>query len=406
MALPTQKPSFGVLDGVKVVYSAVEIAAPTAAAIMAEWGADVTWIENVWTGDSMRDTAWVKEMERRNMRSISMNPFTDDGKEALRAIVKDADIFIEAGKGPMYARKGITDEFLWEVNPKLVIVHVSGFGQWGDEEQISSAAYDLTVAAYAGIVAQNGSADQPMNISPYLGDYINSLMIISSALAALHRVGVTGEGESIDMAMYETLLRVGTYYMMDYMNAGILYPRPGARHQNLCGIGIYECEDGFIGLCLYGVAQNKYLLETIGLGHLWGTEEYPEGTSALWLNGPKADLIQDTLEEYLKTQSKYDVQRDFVAHRIAAQVVNEFPDILEAEHVKQRECFIDSEKADGTPVKVLNTFPKFRRNPGAFWRPMPALGEDTRDVLKRAGYSDEAIEALIESGTVKAGDED
>jgi len=109
MALPTQKPSFGVLDGVKVVYSAVEIAAPTAAAIMAEWGADVTWIENVWTGDSMRDTAWVKEMERRNMRSISMNPFTDDGKKALRAIVKDADIFIEASKGPTFARKGITE---------------------------------------------------------------------------------------------------------------------------------------------------------------------------------------------------------------------------------------------------------------------------------------------------------
>lgn len=406
MALPTLKPSFGVLDGVKVVYSAVEIAAPTAAAIMAEWGADVTWIENVWTGDSMRDTTWVKEMERRNMRSISMNPFTDEGKEALRAIVKDADIFIESSKGPMYARKGITDDYLWEINPTLVIVHVSGFGQWGDDVQVNSAAYDLTVAAYAGIVAQNGTVEQPTNISPYLGDYINSLMIISSSLAALHRVGVTGEGESIDLAMYETLLRVGTYYMMDFMNAGITYPRPGARHQNLCGIGIYECKDGYIGLCLYGVPQNKYLLETIGLGHLWGTEEYPEDTSALWLHGPKADLIQKTLEDYLKTQSKYDVQRDFVDHRIAAQVVNEFPDIVAADHVKQRECFIEWENAEGQTVRGLNTFPKFSRNPGSFWRPMPALGEDTRDVLRRAGYSDEEIARLIELGTVKTADKD
>ena len=68
-----QKPSFGVLDDVKLVFSAMEIAAPSAAAIMAEWGADVTWVENHWNGDSMRDTKWVKEMERRNMRSISMN---------------------------------------------------------------------------------------------------------------------------------------------------------------------------------------------------------------------------------------------------------------------------------------------------------------------------------------------
>ncbi|WP_124054230.1 L-carnitine CoA-transferase [Arcanobacterium ihumii] len=395
------KPSFGVLDDVKVVYSAVEIAAPTAAAIMAEWGADVTWVENVWTGDSMRDTKWTKEMERRNMRSISMNPFTDEGKEVLRALVKDADIFIESSKGPVYARKGITDEFLWEINPKLVIVHVSGFGQWGDDVQVNSAAYDLTVAAYAGIIAQNGTQEQPTNISPYLGDYINSLMIISSSLAALHRVEKTGEGESIDLAMYETLLRVGTYYMMDYLNEGIRYPRPGARHQNLCGIGIYECQDGFIGLCLYGVPQNKYLLEEIGLGELWGSEEYPEDTAALWLSGSKAQLIEDKLEAYLKERSKYDVQRDFVANRIAAQVVNEFDDILAADHVKQRECYIEWMKEDGTSVKGLNTFPKFARNPGAFWRPMPQLGQDTRDVLMRAGLPVDYIEKLIENGTVK-----
>ncbi|MBM7824785.1 L-carnitine CoA-transferase [Arcanobacterium pluranimalium] len=395
------KPSFGVLDDVKVVYSAVEIAAPTAAALMAEWGADVTWVENVWTGDSMRDTKWTKEMERRNMRSISLNPFTDDGKEVLRALVKDADIFIESSKGPVYARKGITDEYLWEINPKLVIVHVSGFGQWGDDVQVNSAAYDLTVAAYAGIIAQNGTPEQPTNISPYLGDYINSLMIVSSALAALHRAEKTGEGESIDLAMYETLLRVGTYYMMDYLNEGTRYPRPGARHQNLCGIGIYECQDGYIGLCLYGVPQNKYLLEQIGLGELWGTEEYPEDTSALWLNGPKAQLIEEKLEAYLKERSKFDVQRDFVAHRIAAQVVNEFDDILAADHVKQRECYIEWMKEDGTPVKGLNTFPKFSRNPGGFWRPMPQLGQDTRDVLMRAGLPVDYIEKLIADGTVK-----
>ena len=284
--METTKPSFGPLDDVKVVYSAVEIAAPTAAEIMAEWGADVTWIENTWTGDSMRDTTWTKEMERRNQRSISINTFSDEGKEILLRLVGDADIFIEASKGPTFARKGITDDMLWEANPKLVIVHVSGFGQWGDPERVNSAAYDLTVAAYAGIIAQNGTPEQPTNIAPYSGDYFNSLMIVSSALAALHKAKATGRGESIDLAMYETLLRVGTYYMMDYLNEGTLYPRPGARHQNLCAIGEYKCKDGYIGLCVYGVPQNKYLLETIGLGDLWGTEDYPEDTSALWLNGP------------------------------------------------------------------------------------------------------------------------
>ncbi|WP_406709468.1 L-carnitine CoA-transferase [Trueperella pyogenes] len=399
--METVKPSFGVLDDVKVVYSAVEIAAPSAAEIMAEWGADVTWMENLWTGDSVRDTKWVKEMERRNQRSISIHPFSDEGKEIIAKLIEDADIFIESSKGPAWARKGITDEWMWAINPKLVIVHVSGFGQWGDERKVNAAAYDLTVAAYAGLVAQNGTPELPTNLHPYTADYVNSLMVVSSALAALHKAQATGQGESIDLAMYETALRVGTYYMMDYLNDGVKYPRPGARHQNLCAIGIYECADGFLGLCCYGVDQNKYLLETIGLGHLWGTEEYPEDTSALWLNGPKADLIQDKLTEYLKTQNRYDAERDFSEHRIAAQVVMEFEDILAEEHVAARENFIEWENADGVKVRGLNTVPKFARNPGGFWRPMPALGADTRDILERAGFSEADIERFAQSGKVK-----
>ncbi|MEW6868662.1 L-carnitine CoA-transferase [Trueperella pyogenes] len=399
--METVKPSFGVLDDVKVVYSAVEIAAPSAAEIMAEWGADVTWMENLWTGDSVRDTKWVKEMERRNQRSISIHPFSDEGKEIIAKLIEDADIFIESSKGPAWARKGITDEWMWAINPKLVIVHVSGFGQWGDERKVNAAAYDLTVAAYAGLVAQNGTPELPTNLHPYTADYVNSLMVVSSALAALHKAQATGQGESIDLAMYETALRVGTYYMMDYLNDGVKYPRPGARHQNLCAIGIYECADGFLGLCCYGVDQNKYLLETIGLGHLWGTEEYPEDTSALWLNGPKADLIQDKLTEYLKTQNRYDVERDFSEHRIAAQVVMEFEDILAEEHVAARENFIEWENADGVKIRGLNTVPKFARNPGGFWRPMPALGADTRDILERAGFSEADIERFAQSGKVK-----
>ena len=127
-------------------------------------------------------------------------------------------------------------------------------------------------------------------------DYFNSLMIVSSTLAALHKANRTGKGESIDLAMYETLLAIGQYYLVDYLNEGILWPRPGARNQNLCGIGEYKCNDGFLGVCLYGVDQNKYFLETIGLGHLWGTEDIPEDTSGLWLANPHAAEIEAAFE--------------------------------------------------------------------------------------------------------------
>lgn len=404
MELETQKPQFGVLDDLKVVYAAMELAVPKAACLMAEWGADVTWLENTGAGDTIRDTAWIKQAERRNQRSVALDYFSEDGKQVLLRLLADADVFIESSKGGTWAKKGLTDELLWSINPKLVIVHVSGFGQTGVPEMVTRAAYDLTVMAYSGYMSQNGTPEQPMNPGPYAGDYFNSLMILSSTLGALHKVAQTGVGESVDVAMYETLLAIGQYYLVDYLNAGVVWPRPGARNQNLCAIGEYKCADGFIGLCVYGVTQNKYLLEVIGLGELWGTPDYPEDCSALWLSSPKAALIEAKLEEYLATRNVVDVERDFSAHRIAAQKVMEFPDLVAEEHLTQRGVWTDWQTADGDTFKGLGVFPRFDQHPGQVWRPMPAQGYDTADVLGRAGYTPEQIAHLVEVGVVKQSD--
>ena len=401
MTIPTEKPSFGVLDDLKVVYAAVELAVPKACCIMAEWGADVTWLENTGAGDTIRDTAWVKQAERRNQRSVSLDYFSEAGREVLLRMLADADVFIESSKGGTWARKGITDELLWSINPRLVIVHVSGYGQTGVPEMVNRAAYDLTVMAYSGYMSQNGTPEQPMNPGPYAGDYFNTLMIISSTLAALHKVGRTGRGEMVDVAMYETLLAIGQYYLVDYLNAGVIWPRPGARNQNLCAIGEYRCADGFIGLTVYGVPQNKYLLETIGLGELWGTEDYPEDCSALWLSSPKAELIEAKLEEYLATRRVKDVEADFSAHRIAAMKVMEFPDLVAEEHLAERGVWQNWPTADGEEFKGLGVFPRFSQHPGQVWRPMPHQGQDSSDVLARLGYTPEEIAGLLEAGVIK-----
>ncbi|MCL2807391.1 MAG: L-carnitine CoA-transferase [Coriobacteriia bacterium] len=401
MTMQTNKPSFGVLDGVKIVYAAVELAVPKACCIMADWGADVTWLENTGAGDTIRDTAWVKQAERRNQRSVALDYFSPEGKEVLFKMLKDADIFIEASKGGTYAKKGITDELLWEINPKLVIVHVSGFGQSGEPAMVTRAAYDLTVMAYSGYMSQNGTPAQPMNPGPYAGDYFNTLMITGATLAALYRAEKTGKGESIDLAMFETLLAIGQYYLVDYLNEDIIWPRPGARNQNLCAIGEYQCSDGFIGLCVYGVSQNKYLLECIGLGDLWGTEHIPEDCSALWLSNPHAIEIEEKLEAYCLAHRRKDIEADFAANRIAAQIVMEFPDLVQDEHYKAREVWLDWQTQEGEEFKGLNVFPRFKNNPGQVWRPMPAQGQDTQDVLAGLGYSNEQVSQLASNGVVK-----
>lgn len=401
MVKATSMPAFGNLQGLKVVYSAVEIAGPFAAELMAEWGADVTWIENTFSGDSMRDTTYVKELDRRNQRSLSLNIFSEEGKEVFLKLIETADIFIESSKGPAFAKRGLTDELLWEHNPSLVIVHVSGFGHTGVEDRVFRAAYDQTAQAFSGYLSQNGTEEQPMIASPYTGDYFTSLMVVGSSLAALYKAQKTGVGESIDVAMYEVLLRVGSYYMMDYLNGGITYPRAGARHQNLCGIGVYKCKDGFLSLCLYGAKQNQAILERIGLGHLWGTEEYPEGTTALWLDSPKADLIQQKIEEYLLSMPVDEVEKDFSDCKIAANKVMTFEELPNHPHLIAREAFVEWETIEGNKCKGPGVFPKFKNNPGKVWRPMPTLGMDTEEILSSLGYSSERIQELNEKGIIK-----
>lgn len=404
MQIPTTKPQFGVLDDVRVVYSAMELAVPKAASLMADWGADVTWLENTGAGDTIRDTPWIKQAERRNQRSVALDFFSEQGREVLLRMLAGADVFIESSKGGTWAKRGLTDEVLRRDNPKLVIVHVSGFGQTGVPEMVTRAAYDLTVMAYSGYMSQNGTPEQPMNPGPYAGDYFNSLMILGSTLGALHKVGRTGVGESVDVAMYETLLSIGQYYLVDYLNAGIVWPRPGARNQNLCAIGEYRCSDGFIGLCVYGVPQNRYLLETIGLGHLWGTGDYPEDCSALWSSSSHAAQIEAALEAWLTTRTVAEVEADFAAHRIAAQKVMEFGDLVAEPHLEARGVWQEWPTADGGTFKGLGVFPRFDQHPGQVWRPMPDQGQDTADVLSRLGYSADEVRALSEAGTVKVAD--
>jgi L-carnitine CoA-transferase len=240
-----------------------------------------------------------------------------------------------------------------------------------------------------------------MIASPYSGDYFSSLMIVGSSLAALYKAQKTGVGESIDMAMYEVMLRMGSYYFMDYLNEGIIYPRGGARHQNLCGIGVYKCKDGFLSLCLYGAPQNKAILERIGLSYLWGTEEYPEGSPALWLNSPKADLIQQKIEEYLLTQPVAEVEKDFSDCKIACNRMMTIDELVDHPHYLAREAFIEWETVEGKKVKGPSIFPKFKKNPGQVWRPMPTLGMDTEDILNNLGYSAERIQELSDKGIIK-----
>lgn len=404
MSDPLSMPDFGPLCGLRVVFSGIEIAAPFAGQMFAEWGAQVIWIENVAYPDTIRVQPHYPQLSRRNLHALSLNIFKDEGREAFLRLMESSDIFIEASKGPAFARRGISDEVLWERNKKLVIAHLSGFGQYGSPQYTNLAAYNTIAQAFSGYLIQNGDKDQPMPAFPYSADYFSGMTVTAAALAALYKARQSGVGESIDVAMYEVMLRMGQYFMMDYFNGGEMCPRmTRGKDPYYAGCGLYRCRDGYIVMELVGISQIRELLADIGLAHLLDTPEVPADAQLIHrVECPHGELIEQKLDAWLAQRTLAGVQDRFAVLKIACCPVMNVEELEDNPQYVARESITSWKAIDGHTCKGPNVMPKFKRHPGQIWRGMPRHGMDTAAILHSIGYDQAAIDALVAKGLARS----
>lgn len=391
-------PKFGPLSGVRVVFSAIEIAGPFSAQLLAEWGAEVIWIEHTSYPDTIRVQKNYHELSRRNLHAISLNVFNDEGREVFLKLIEGADIFIEASKGPAWARRGITDELMWEHNKALVIAHLSGFGQYGDPEYTNLAAYNTIAQGFSGYLMQNGDVDQPMPAFPYTADYVAGLFVTSSVLAALYKAKSSGQGESIDLAMYEAMLLIGQYYMMDYLNGGEMCPRMIKGKDPLyAGCGLYTCKDGYIVFEVVGIAPLDKVFNMLGIGNLLGTDDVPEGTQLIHRSMKAAPIFEEKLDAYFGSKTVEESLKILADLKVAGAKVLDVDELQDNPQYKARDSFIQWQNVNGKTFTGPNIVPKFKNNPGKVWRPTPRYGEDTKAILEELGYSEGEIAHLVDN---------
>ncbi len=397
-------PQFGNMQGIKVVTTGTNIAGPVAATFFAEQGAEVVHIESTQAPDMLRRMGKAWSMDHRNGRSMSLNIPSPEGKKIFLKMLSEADILIEASKGGSYDKWGLTDEVLWQANPKLVIAHVSGFGQTGDPKYIGKPSFDPIGQAFSGFVAVNGMPDPapPYAAKPYTCDYVSALFTAWSVCAALYNAARTGKGESIDLAQYETMVRIQADYLMGGVNGGIQPPRLGAYGNTLQAVpNMLKCADGkyvLTGFGGVGVMRNLELL--IGLGD---DPDFAEPHPSVQKKDlPRAPKFIAAIEEFVSTHTADEVYRLMDESGVPCSPVMTYDMMLENPQYTARETITQwYDPMSDSQIKGCNCVPKFKNNPSQIYRGGAAYGEDTRDVLGELGFSSQEIEKFYESNIVK-----
>ena len=381
---------FGPLQGVRIVSTGTLIAQPFAAELAAEMGAEVIQIERPGTGDigwrklgamlPARDggepvaTNWIQE--RRNVFCVTLDLACPRGRDNFLKLAADADIWMESSKPGTYARWNLDDQSMWRVNPKLVITHVSGYGQYGDPRYVARASYDIVGQAFGGMMYQTGFPDNPPSrAAPWTGDYMTAMFTLWSSLAGLTYARAHGKGQSIDLAQYEALHRTLGGTMLEYFQLGQVRERSGNKAQGFQPLDSFQTADGWVVMGALSEVYNR-LLRAIGLDC-----EDPKWQSARVnlesIEGIEFDAI---LRGWTSERSTAEVVRILNEAQVPCSPIMSAKDMAGDPHYQARSMHVEWNDPAAGPVKGIGVVPKFSHTPGEIRRGAPKVGQDNQRI--------------------------
>lgn len=382
--------AFGPLQGVKIISSGTLIAQPFGAALAAQMGAEVIQIERPGVGDvgwrtigirlKTRDgkgeiaTNWVQE--RRNVFCISLDFSKPRGRDLFLRLAERADIWMESSKAGTYPKWGLDDASVWKVNPKLVITHVSSYGQYGDPDYIGRTSYDIVGQAFGGIMYQTGFPETPPSrAAPWTGDYLTALFTLWSSLAGLTYARSFGKGQAIDIAQYEAIHATLGGTMVEYFQRGLVRERSGNRAQGFQPLDSFEAKDGWVVMGAIGEVYDR-LVRAIGLDPAdprWQKARLEVES----MEGIEFDAI---LRGWINERTADEVVRHFNQFNVACNRIMSSKEMAENAQYKARNIHVEWVDEQAGPVKGTGVIPQFSLTPGKIFRGAVGVGHDNERV--------------------------
>jgi crotonobetainyl-CoA:carnitine CoA-transferase CaiB-like acyl-CoA transferase len=394
----------GPLQGLRVLELGVLLAGPFCGQLLGDYGAEVIKIEPPGQGDPMRAWGTIKPKDQglwfaivaRNKKCITLDLRKLEGQAVLKDLVRQADFLLENFRPGTMEKWGLGYDVLSAINPRLIMIRVSGYGQTGPSAH--KAGYASVGEAMGGLRYVMGEPDRmPSRAGISIGDTLAATYACMGALAALEHRHKTGKGQIVDSAIYEACFAMMESLIPDYQFGDYVRERTGAFLPKIAPSNIYPASDGMLIIAANQDSVWQRLAEAMGRAELGKNERYATHSA----RGERQAELDAMIAAWSKTKTCAELESLCEAHGVPCGRIYRAPDMLEDPHFAAREAIVAVEHPVLGAMKMQNAVPKFSATPGNVRWTGPALGEHTDEVLHSLlGYTSGKIEALRASNVI------
>jgi formyl-CoA transferase len=389
------------LAKLKVVEMGQLIAGPFAAKTLADFGADVIKIEPPKVGDALRKWRLLKDgtsvwwqVQSRNKRSLSLDLREAEAQEIVRTLLKEADVLVENFRPGTLEGWGLDPQELLKLNPRLIVLRISGYGQTGPYRD--KPGFGVVAEAMGGLRHLSAEPGRvPVRVGISIGDTLASLHGVIGILLALQERHSSGKGQIIDIALYEAVFNCMESLLPEYSAFGEVRQAAGSALPGIAPSNAYLCADGgYVLIAGNGDSIFKRLMKAIGRDDLGGDPQLENNEGRV----RRVSELDQAIGEWAKTVGTDKALEILDAAAVPAGLIYTVADIANDPHYKARENIQTIQMQDGSKLDVPGVIPKLSRTPGSIKTLAPDIGENTDEILKSIGLSDEQVRSLKERG--------
>lgn len=376
------------LAGLRVIEMGQLIAGPMAGRMLAEFGADVVKIEPPGKGDPLRkwrmlhnDTSVWWAAQSRNKRSLALDLRQSEGQEVAKSLLKNADVLIENFRPGTLEKWGMSWEILHELNPQLVVLSVSGYGQTGPYRD--RPGFGVIGEAMGGLRHLSGEPGRtPVRVGISIGDSLSALHGVIGILIALRHRDKCGEGQQIDVALYESVFNMMESLIPEYSVFGHVRQPAGSSLPGIAPTNAYRCKDGKFALIAgNGDSIFQRLMQVIDRPELAADPTLAHNDGRV----TQVEKLDAAIGEWTAQHTLQEVLVGLHEAGIPAGKIYDAADIINDPHYQARNMLLQDELSDGTPVTLPGIVPKLLSTPGSARSRAPELGQHTLEILDELG---------------------